>query len=434
MKRQSPNMDQFLHEKEQIQQLINKDLKVFDQVVTLCINTPGPNKYTGYSRFLLRMTDHVLCSKGYQLIRRIHARSGPINFYYHPHYSAQEIKTELMKIEDSATGRFLDLDVYTTSQLTTLSRHKARKCYLCDKDAFVCRKEQTHSTKELLSHMSLVISTTFGEIISTFIQASMEEELNLHPKFGLVTPFTSGSHRDMTYEVMKQSIEFLSPKIARFFFQSFEELDETKLFQNARMMGQEIEQAMFEQSHGINTYKGLIFHLGLILLAQGLCYIQFLPSTDLFTTIKRLASPLTSELGKSAFSTGSVLQARYPHMGAKVEAIQGYPHVQELLHCPLPQDESELLFMLVKLIVSTEDSVLLKRAKSMERYQEIKLKFFHLDPLNSQAVALLDEWSIKQGLSYGGAADLLVVCRYLQRSNALFFDDKGATYDYIEWK
>lgn len=427
-------MNQFLQEKEQIQQLIHNDLKVYGQVVTLCINTPGLNKYTGYSRFLLRMTDHVLCSKGYQLIRRIHAQSGPINFYYHPHYSAQEIKTEMMKIEDNATGRFLDLDVYTNSQLIPLSRNKARKCYLCDKDAFVCRKEQNHSTDELLAHMSFVIRDTFKEIISTFIHTSMEEELNLHPKFGLVTPFTNGSHSDMSYEIMKQSIAFLSPKISSFFFQSFEEEDETKLFHQARILGQDIEQAMFEQTIGINTYKGLIFHLGLVLLAQGLCYIRFQRSKDLFTTIERLASPLTSELGKNAQSTGSILQAMYPHMGAKVEAIQGYPHVQELLCFPLPQDESEQLFMLIKLIVSTEDSVLLKRAKSMERYQEIKLKFQLLDPFDSQAVASLNEWSIKQGLSYGGAADLLVVCRYLQRSNALFFDDKGANYDYIEWK
>ena len=427
-------MHPFLQEKEQIQQLIEKDLKEYATVITLSINTPGPNKYTKTSKFLLRMTDHVLCSKGYQVIRRIHAQSGPIHFYYHPHYSAQELKTEMMKLEDNPTGRFLDLDVYSSTQQIPLSREKKRKCYLCDLDAFVCRREQNHSIDVLQTHMFDVTRKTYEEIISTFILLSMEEELHLHPKFGLVTPFTNGSHSDMNYEIMKQSIAFLSPKISRFFFLCFEEEDETKLFQQARILGQQIEQAMFEDSQGVNTYKGLIFHLGLVLLAQGLCYIRFQNSSDLFPTIKRLASPLMGELGKSAASTGSMLQAQYPHIGARVEAIQGYPHVQELIQPPHPRNDSELLSMLVKLIISTEDSVLLKRAKSMKRYQEIKVKFQQLDPFDAQAVESLNEWSIKKGLSYGGAADLLVVCRYLQRSNALFFVNKGANYDYIEWK
>ncbi len=45
----------------------------------------------------------------------------------------------------------------------------------------------------------------------------MINELNLDPKFGLVTPTSSGSHKDMNYKLMHDSIDVLIPYFLEIF-------------------------------------------------------------------------------------------------------------------------------------------------------------------------------------------------------------------------
>ena len=39
----------------------------------------------------------------------------------------------------------------------------------------------------------------------------MIKELDLHPKFGLVTPISNGSHKDMNYKLMIKARMLLCP-------------------------------------------------------------------------------------------------------------------------------------------------------------------------------------------------------------------------------
>lgn len=56
-------------------------------------------------------------------------------------------------------------------------------------------------------------------------------ELNLHPKFGLVTPYSNGSHDDMNYELMKEAQEVIIPGLIEMFFVGLEANNPDDAFQ-----------------------------------------------------------------------------------------------------------------------------------------------------------------------------------------------------------
>ena len=63
-----------------------------------------------------------------------------------------------------------------------------RKCYLCDLPAFVCQKNKTHTQDELEFYYLNKVRSYFNNIAEEMIKSSIITELNLDPKFGLVTP------------------------------------------------------------------------------------------------------------------------------------------------------------------------------------------------------------------------------------------------------
>ena len=96
------------------------------------------------------------------------------------------------------------------------------------------------------------------------------QELNLEIKFGLVTPSSSGSHPDMNYELMFNSKEIIIPHLVRIFELGFLYPDDKDLLEKARLIGIEAETQMFDMTKQINTYKGLIYILGFVLLSLGI--------------------------------------------------------------------------------------------------------------------------------------------------------------------
>lgn len=80
---------------------------------------------------------------------------------------------------------------------------------------------------------------------------------------------------------------------------------------------------------------------------------------------------------------------------------------------------STLRKILIKLIVLCEDTVLLKRAGNLKRYQAIKEHFANLDLEHFDAKQLTEK-CLKEHLSFGGAADLLVIAIFLKRFSQTF--------------
>lgn len=100
---------------------------------------------------------------------------------------------------------------------------------------------------------------------------ALVEEAALEGKPGLVTRTESGAHADMDYGTFLASARALLPYFRDFFLAGYEthNLAPAETFSEARRLGREAEAAMFRATRGVNTHKGLIFSLGLLLACAG---------------------------------------------------------------------------------------------------------------------------------------------------------------------
>jgi len=125
-------------------------------LITFTLNIPGPEKNRQIFRnihesgikdiesvFALYIKDKI--------IRNL--KTGP-EAYYVIDLDSNIIKTKTVEIENNnKMGRIFDMDVIKTN-LSSLSRKninmRARKCFLCDNNAFVCSRNRTHTVNELI--------------------------------------------------------------------------------------------------------------------------------------------------------------------------------------------------------------------------------------------------------------------------------------------
>ena len=97
--------------------------------------------------------------------------------------------------------------------------------------------------------------------------ASLHAELALAPKPGLVTPFDTGSHRDMDAGTFLRSLFAL-----RHYFIAVADAGASAApFQTLRAHGIAAEISMLHATAGINTHRGAIFSLGLLVAASAAC-------------------------------------------------------------------------------------------------------------------------------------------------------------------
>lgn len=103
-------------------------------------------------------------------------------------------------------------------------------------------------------------------------------EVYATPKPGLVDRRDTGAHRDMNYETFLVSTEAITPYMVRMFAEG---MDATaaghtpeEVFRAIRGIGLEAEQAMYAATDGVNTHKGMIFTMGIVLAAAGILYAR----------------------------------------------------------------------------------------------------------------------------------------------------------------
>ena len=103
-------------------------------------------------------------------------------------------------------------------------------------------------------------------------------EVYATPKPGLVDRRDTGAHHDMNYETFLASTEAITPYMVRMFSEG---MDATaagqtaeEVFQAIRGIGLEAEQAMYAATDGVNTHKGMIFTMGIVLAATGILYAR----------------------------------------------------------------------------------------------------------------------------------------------------------------
>lgn len=252
-------------------------------------------------------------------------------------------------------------------------------------------------------------------------------EVSVTPKPGLVDRNNSGAHNDMDFYTFMASAAALSQGLHKIadYAGKWRTDSLRALFDSIRPIGIEMESAMFSATDGVNTHKGMIFNMG-VLVAAASYYVSkhdgHLPHAEALSEIvsKMTCNIASEELGKSVAGTaGEKLYLQYGTKGIRGEVESGYQTVLKLavpVYRNMALEPNALcLQMLVALMTCCEDSNILSR-HSMETLKQVQKRasgFMDAGGMRQldahMQLEQLDELFIEKNISPGGAADLLAV-------------------------
>lgn len=254
--------------------------------------------------------------------------------------------------------------------------------------------------------------------------ASLHAELALAPKPGLVTPFDRGSHHDMDAGTFLRSLFAL-----RHYFTAIAcaGADDAP-FATLRAHGIAAETAMLRATGGINTHRGAIFSLGLLVAAAARCRRQqghAPPAAQVCLGVQHWADDFAAA-PLDASSPGQRARLRHGVAGVREQAAAGYPLLRELavptlrhaLHHGLARDAA-MCQTLMQLVAQVDDLNLLHRggAEGLRWAQQHAHRFLAEGGASAPGwqarLHVLGEGFIARRLSPGGSADLLACAWFL---------------------
>ena len=271
--------------------------------------------------------------------------------------------------------------------------------------------------------------------IVEYAQKALLYEVSVNPKPGLVDPASCGAHQDMDVftfidsSVSLQSYFVAATKLGANFKTTPDMLP--TLFNELREVGKIAETTMFTATNGVNTHKGAIFSLGILVCATAYVnrHKKVIMADDITMVVKKmLANLITDDLVKLTSDTqltaGQTQYLKYGKTGIRGEAQAGFPTVIQYGLPMLKQSSGtlnqRLLDTLMRIAQNTEDTNLIKRANTPIITAWFKQKcqhYFELGGSKTNAGYLylteLDKLFIKKNLSLGGSADLLILTIYL---------------------
>ncbi len=389
-------------------------------VVSVHANIPGNEKQTKHAYFLVRYYANMFLPEKVREAFYFDSSDGPYIILIFTNQEPIFLKENAVILEEKdELGRLIDIDVYTKGN--NYHRVVMRKCLVCHKPAHECIRNKSHSKTEIFQVIDHIVESSLETIISDQIDFAMTTELDLDPKFGLVTKFSSGSHKDMDYSLMLQAKKAIIPYLVKIFLTSFKSYSKDDIFAHARLIGLEAEVAMGKTTNNINSYKGLIFSLGLLLSACGYELGRSSKLADIFDTVKSVVKDITAELNQGEDTYGKVAYKKFGFTGARGEAESGFVNVQKSMNLLQDFSEKSLNRALVFLISNCEDTVFLKRSRSIQKYELYKQIFSELTDYSKQNLNNLTSRCIKENLSFGGSADLLIASVFMKKYQQIFY-------------
>lgn len=266
------------------------------------------------------------------------------------------------------------------------------------------RVRQLMGEENLLEATKLVPTTTLPYLVSKQATMSLLKELDTTPKPGLVDTNDNGAHNDMDYAIMIKSINALEP-----YFDQLALLDNINESE-VQQIGINAEVAMLNATGSVNTHRGALFSMGLVIVGVSQALRHNNDSWD--SIVKKIAQSIPA----SNTSNGAVARKQYNVKSALDLARDGY---KELTTSWLPfyrsiNGDKHIAIKTLLLIISQLDDTNIIHRVGFERAQKVK----------EEALALLNDFSItgvndlnnkfiNENISPGGAADMLALTFFI---------------------
>ena len=259
--------------------------------------------------------------------------------------------------------------------------------------------------------------------LASLARQALVAEALLTPKPGLVDRRGSGSHTDLSLEIVIRSATAIEPFFLRMAAASASARVDAALRAVLAAIGREAETAMFNATGGTNSHKGAIWILGL-LIAGASSSQATAPArvAEVAGSIARIPDPARLQL----VSHGDLVQVRYGATGARGEACAGFPHVIDVGLPALTSarsrglcEETSRLTALLQIMAFLEDTCVLYRGGSegLELVRSGARAVLEAGgpetPLGNTALNQLDRALFEQRLSPGGSADLVAATLFL---------------------
>jgi triphosphoribosyl-dephospho-CoA synthetase len=258
-----------------------------------------------------------------------------------------------------------------------------------------------------------------------FANQAMCYELLTYPSFGLVSPYSKGSHEDMDHFTFIDSISVLNKYMYLFAKNGYQDQPLSELFDTAIQIGIECEKDMFTKTRGINTHKGLIFVLGTLISCSARALYYKEGFDQVFKYCQTFGMGKLEEFEqlnqKEKLSHGEMIYLKEKIGGVRQEAALGFPILQQAWKWVDFDHKDSLVKTLIYLMGHCEDTTIIHRC-GLETLEEVQrtMKQIVQNGFNLHEINEIEAAYIERGISPGGSADLLVGAIYLARLHILF--------------
>ncbi|GAB3625936.1 2-(5''-triphosphoribosyl)-3'-dephosphocoenzyme-A synthase [Pandoraea terrae] len=263
--------------------------------------------------------------------------------------------------------------------------------------------------------------------LADLVQGSLIDEVTLSPKPGLVDVRGRGAHHDLGWALMVRSAQTLRPSFEAMAKAGALIAEPMRLREQIGRLGRLGEQAMLTATGGINTHRGAIWALGLLVTAAAQA-----PRALAATHVARRAAVLANLPDRFAPGMtghkGERACLDYGVGGARGQACAGFPHVVKVALPALRQaraagirEDAARIDALLAVMASLDDTCVLARGgpDALRAVQTgaaaVRAEGGVVTPKGRRALARLEADLLARHVSPGGAADMLAAALFLDR-------------------
>lgn len=400
-----------------IKELMNKYKN--QTIVIMKANVPGIDKNPKNMVFICRYYCELMSKAfGKKIVdsKQIKSLDGDY-MYYIINESGNVVKEKTILIEEkNVLGRLIDIDVFNKFAITrTDLLCEMRKCLICENYAHICARSKAHTELEVFNKINEIINDFLINLILSKTISSIYYELDLYPKFGLVSRHDSGCHTDMDSNTFVDSIFAIKPFLKEYILYGINDLNDPLKLQE---IGKRAEVAMFKATSNINTHKGLIFALGAflpsltkaILKQEDIEYIK----QEIKHVTKVVIGDYYSNLNLKEHKThGDEIYLKHHIKGIRGEAFNGFNIIFDTPNYLDVLSIYRFYEYLIHFMSILDDTTILHKT-NMDTLNEVKSTFADLVEnggysSNKELIKNISDDYIKRSISPGGSADLLVL-------------------------
>ncbi|TGD25049.1 triphosphoribosyl-dephospho-CoA synthase [Companilactobacillus suantsaicola] len=249
--------------------------------------------------------------------------------------------------------------------------------------------------------------------------SALKWEVSFSPKPGLVDAVSNGSHTDMDIVLFYKSADALLSGFEEMARVSFRHPLDLKLREAIGKIGRIAEKDMFAATNGVNTHKGAIWSLGL--LVSVISSLQTDDLAEILAGVKKL-SRMPDRFNEVKPTHGQVTKQKYALTGAKGEAQSGLINVAKALSFqPEADDFDTWMRRLLVLYSNVNDTNIVYRSdlETLQQFQKLSAEIVR-DPrsvMGNPQFTILQNFTKEKNISPGGSADLFAASYFLKHLN-----------------